>query len=207
MLNLPPPPGRASQGSLCRSPRIRGKKSNLYTPGRKETVTRYAQVYEDLTQEAYATPNVEDDQQRMASFYQFQTDPDGWILSYSKPCHAAPPLSDSDSSSSSSLFDSDSDSTDGYEKLSHELKCSSSCLDNDGESTDKYALSDKRFVEPRRVDEEFLDHKAQDAEIDHIQLSLDAERHLPKLPFKWKPYEEDDEVSPSPALAPEKISF
>ena len=113
----------------------------------------------------------------MAFFYQFQTDPNVWILSHSKSCNADPPLSDSNSDSSFFYIlssDSDYHSSDSYDKLSLMSKGLSSCLDNDSKSTEEYDLPDKGFAEPRRFYEELSDHKIQGDEVDYIQYNLET---------------------------------
>jgi len=160
------------------------------TPQRNSVHARFTTICDNIALTSQTTPN-NNDESIQQSFWEFESDPDGWVIRNRIPT----------STSLTSLMDEAAIDNDNN-------SISSSSSGEDDVPNTEFSLPDESSFVPRDSTDEFPAHEADDALVDELQQELEKETNLPNLPFKFEEWDEDKHsLDDPPVMAQEKTQF
>ena len=151
-----------------------------------------------ISKKSSQPPSFTTEADREMTMYEWSINPELWIENRFKELRAT---------NDSNLLSPCAEERLGDDELSCDSNLSS---DNDEDPVFQMTDTDNSHPPPppRHEFDEFPDHKAQDAVPDPISQNLEDDSRFPELPFKWKEWEDGDEIEPEPGhMAPEEFEF
>jgi hypothetical protein len=164
------------------------------TPQRNSIHNSFTSICANISSTCQSSPNNTDETSILQSFWEFESDPDGW---------ANRNRNNSTATSLTSFLDAADDTQDNIQEVDDHISSSSEEEDN----VPVGSTSENDFIRQEHTDE-FLDHEAYDAQVDEIQEGLELEVNLPTLPFKFEEWDEDlHKLDDPPNFAPLHTTF
>ena len=159
------------------------------TPQRASIHDRFTSICGNIELTSQTTPNNTEDNISHQSFWEFESDPDGWVNRNSRPA----------ATSLTSLMEQADD---------NDVEVTSLSSGEDDVPNAEFSLPDETSFIPREETDEFPDHEADDALVDEIQQELEREVNLPNLPFKFEEWNEElHSLDQPPIMSPLHTTF
>ena len=163
------------------------------TPQRDSVHARFTSICGNISQTSQTTP-VNTQESIQHSFWEFESDPDGWVNRNRSDRHHT-------STSLTSLLEGEAIIDDNASTLS--LSSGEDDIPNV-----EFSLPDEASFVPREPTDEFPEHEADDALVDEIQEELEREVNLPNLPFKFEEWDEEKHtLDEPPVMSPVQTVF